>query len=528
MDGVANHIATNFKSYKCKICTCRYIIIIFLFIGFQSVRGQENILDYPLNINITNYPVFDILRIIEKEVGYNFSYNADIINTDKIVSISSQDNSLRKILNFMLDDSTLIYKVIGRHIVILKPGTEIREFTAKHTSDSMQVFEIRGTVIDNDSRKPVEYANICIIGKPIGTVSNADGDFILRIPASNIGDTVGISFIGYQTSRVPVIDYLPGMRIISLIPDYIPIQEVIIRKIDPISLLRDAFDNIPVNYTNTNSLLTSFYRESVRTSDRYIIVGEAVIQTFKSPYSSSYKTDQIKIIKARTSKDISNTDTIIMKLKGGLSTTLLLDIVKFPANFLIPDYFYQYRYKMADVMIDNEKKAYVIKFDQKEGVDNILFSGKIYLDLNSLAIKGVDFSLNKYRIEKVANYFIVKKPRFFKVKPLKAEYQVKFRELNNKYYLNFIRCETEFRIRRKRKLFSKVFNTVIEMAVTDIDTTDVKRFKVNEVAKTMNVFTEEASEYDDAFWEEYNFIKPDEPLEQAIKRLNPRPENSGD
>ena len=58
------------------------------------------------------------------------------------------------------------------------------------------------------------------------------------------------------------------------------------------------------------------------------------------------------------------------------------------------------------------------------------------------------------------------------------------------------------------------------MAVTDIDTTDVKRFKAKEVAKTMNIFTDQVSEYSEAYWEEYNYIKPDEPLEEAIRKLS--------
>ena len=90
----------------------------------------------------------------------------------------------------------------------------------------------------------------------------------------------------------------------------------------------------------------------------------------------------------------------------------------------------------------------------------------------------------------------------------------------DRYYLNFVRCETEFRIRNRKQLFGKVFNTVIEMAVTDIDTTDVKRFKANETARTMNVFTEQDNEFDYSFWKDYNYLKPDEPLEEALKKLN--------
>ena len=524
MDEVANHIATNLK-HNDMICACRHILFICLFLGIQLAYGQESIFDLRLNINLTNRTTYEVLKTVEEEISYNFSYDADIIDANKIISVNSQSESLRNILNYIFNDSTLIYKIVDKHIVIYRDITDIQEYYTILVADSIPVLEIRGKIIDKNTQSPIEYANIGILGKSIGTISNSDGDFVLKIPPAYINDTIGISCIGYKIFAEPAINYLPETRVIPLIPDFIPIQEVIIRKIDPISLLNSAIDKISVNYSNSNSLLTSFYRESVRESKRYIFVAEAVLQTFKSSYSESYIQDQIKIVKARTSKDLNRNDSIVLKLKAGLSTTLLLDIVKNPANFLTTDFFKFYKYKMADVMIDNDKEAYVIKFEHRNIYEYPLFIGRIYLDLNSLAIKSVDFSLDKNRIEKAADFLVVKKPRNYKVKPLKAEYQVKFRELNNKYYLNFIRCETEFRIRKKKQLFGVVFNTVIEMAVTDIDTTDVKRFKGKEIAKTMDIFTEQVNEYDDSFWEEYNFIKPDEPLEEAIKKLNPDIEN---
>ncbi len=485
-----------------------------------TAAGQDTIFNYNLNITLRNYPVYDALKVIEKEINYNFSYNSSLIDADRIISINYTDTPLKEILDSILGNDNLRYRIIDKNIVIYEPGSNINRIVAKLLSDSVPVLKIRGKIIDNNTREPVEYANVSLLGKSIGTVSNSDGEFILKITPSFIYDTLGISYIGYKIYKQAVANLLLESNMIYLVPDYIPIQEVIIRKIDPILLLRNAIEKISVNYSNQPSVLTSFYRESVRESGRYVIVTEAVLQTYKSPYTRHYENDQIKIIKARKSQDINSADSIILKLKAGLSTTLLLDIIKHPANFLINDDFEYYSYKMADVMIDNEKEAYVIRFDHRGNNDYPPFTGRIYLDLNSLAIKAVDFSLKENKIAKAGHIFVIKKPRNFKVRPLKAEYLVKFIEYSGKYYLNFIRCETEFKIRRKKQFFGKVFNTIIEMAVTDIDTTDVKRFKAKEVAKTMNIFTDQVSEYSELYWEEYNTIKPDEPLEEAIRRLS--------
>ena len=58
---------------------------------------------------------------------------------------------------------------------------------------------VNGVVIDNKG-KPVEGANIAVIGKPGGTTSKKDGSFKLKIPA-NQEVTIGVTFIGYSTYK---------------------------------------------------------------------------------------------------------------------------------------------------------------------------------------------------------------------------------------------------------------------------------------------------------------------------------------
>ena len=225
MDEVANHIATNLK-HNDMICACRHILFVCLFLGIQLAYGQESIFDLRLNINLTNRTTYEVLKTVEEEISYNFSYDADIIDANKIISVNSQSESLRNILNYIFNDSTLIYKIVDKHIVIYRDITDIQEYYTILVADSIPVLEIRGKIIDKNTQSPIEYANIGILGKSIGTISNSDGDFVLKIPPAYINDTIGISCIGYKIFAEPAINYLPETRVIRLIPDYIPIQEV--------------------------------------------------------------------------------------------------------------------------------------------------------------------------------------------------------------------------------------------------------------------------------------------------------------
>ncbi len=65
---------------------------------------------------------------------------------------------------------------------------------------------IIGTVLNREDRKAIEYVNIGIRGKEIGTVSNLKGEFSLQIPANNQNDTLTFSCIGFEPLHIKIAD----------------------------------------------------------------------------------------------------------------------------------------------------------------------------------------------------------------------------------------------------------------------------------------------------------------------------------
>lgn len=61
---------------------------------------------------------------------------------------------------------------------------------------------IQGKIINKQTGAPVGYANIGIAKKSIGTLSNADGTFFIRIPEAKINDTLAFSAIGYRKENI--------------------------------------------------------------------------------------------------------------------------------------------------------------------------------------------------------------------------------------------------------------------------------------------------------------------------------------
>jgi hypothetical protein len=249
------------------------------------------------------------------------------------------------------------------------------------------------------------------------------------------------------------------------------------------------------------------------------MVSEAILQNFKPGYHSS-AVDRVKIIKGRKNEDVSRNDSVVLKLKAGLNSMLMLDVIKNIPDFLTGENTADYHYRLADIVVEDGRDHYAIEFNPKAGTLNeAIYSGRILIDNNDMAFKWIEFQVNPVHLELATQQYIVRKPPKMIVKLLEANYKVAFRKTGSKYYLHMIQSETQFRIRNRRQLSGLVYNTKLEMAVMDIDTLNVSRFPQRETAKPLEFFTDQLGAYDESFWGEYNFIAPDESLEKALVRL---------
>lgn len=71
------------------------------------------------------------------------------------------------------------------------------------TSDTSVV--LKGQIIDAENDEGIPFASIVVLGTKIGTSSDFDGHFILRIPKSSEAITLQTQFIGYETSTHTIV-----------------------------------------------------------------------------------------------------------------------------------------------------------------------------------------------------------------------------------------------------------------------------------------------------------------------------------
>lgn len=89
-----------------------------------------------------------------------------------------------------------------------------------------QEINVSGTVTAQESGETLPGANIAVKGTNLGTASNVNGSFALRLPSTSEA-TLVISFIGYKTVEVPVTSETKTLNIV-LEEDVLKTSEVIV------------------------------------------------------------------------------------------------------------------------------------------------------------------------------------------------------------------------------------------------------------------------------------------------------------
>jgi hypothetical protein len=390
-------------------------------------------------------------------------------------------------------------------------------------SNQQNLVIIKGKVIDAQSRAPLVFASVSVKESNVGIITNIDGEFTLKIGELSTSKTIVVSFVGYKNKTIPISELKDNgsKNIIALEAAPIPIKEIVVKPLDPVSIVEKAISNISKNYESVPNLMTAFYRETIRKNRTYVSIGEAVVEIFKAPYDNDLRFDGAKIYKGRKGTDVEKMDTVLFKLQGGPVSVLDLDLAKNTETVLTRESMENYDYKLSGVVEIDNKPHYVIEFLQKPSVEMPLFMGTLFIEMDSYAITEAEFGFNLSNKDAAQSIFIKKKPLGMKVTPEIATYRTKYREQGGKWHFEYSRAEVKFKVVWNKKLFNTYYTTMSEIAVTDRTDQEVIKFAGKDKIKSNDVFSDKVTAFTDKeFWGDYNVIEPDQSIESAIRRLS--------
>ena len=392
----------------------------------------------------------------------------------------------------------------------IRPGAQLPD----------SAFAVFSGIIIGEKNDQMPYAVISVEKTNISTVTNADGEFLLKVPKADMDKNLLISFLGYENLRIALVSLLPAGNKIRMkpLPFTLPPLEVISK--DPESIIRKMMENRNKNYSQRDMMMTAFYRETIKKKNTNISLSEAIVEVYKRAYNSSLH-DMASLFKSRKSTDYNKLDTLVFKLMGGPFNNIYLDVMRYPDYIFSENIFENYEFKFLKTDQINDRVVYVIDFRQLRHIAEPLFYGNLYVDAETFALAKAEFDMDLTNNDEATRIFVRKKPFNAKINTTRAHYVIDYRLVDDTWYYSYGRIDLGLKINWQKRLFHTFYNSVIEMAATDwSDDMDRKTFRTKDRISPTVVIQDEASGFSDPeFWGEYNIIEPDKSIENAISKI---------
>lgn len=385
-------------------------------------------------------------------------------------------------------------------------------------------FTVSGVVRDKENRKKLENVAVSLVGTPIGTVTNAEGVFSLKIPHMDTIPQLELSHIGYMNARFSASAPEGSNNMhatILMIPIALQLNEVVAYGNSARRIVEEALERIPKNYPSGESMTSAFYRETVQKGHRYISISEAMLDVYKTSYRQrTSDRDKVQIDKARRLLSQKQSDTLGVKVVGGPNLPLFMDVVKNAYALFDEETLDYYSFVQEPSVFIDDRLQYVISFRPRVKLDYALYVGRVFIDREHLAFTRAEFELDLSDRERAIAAILYKKPLGLRFRPQKVSFLITYRQHDGVTCLNYICNEMCFKCDWKRRLFSSSYVARSEMVAVDREEHPERVIARRDAFKPYQVFYDIVKEYwSEDFWKDYNIIEPTESLEDAVKKL---------
>ncbi len=145
------------------------IVVFLLFFSLQV--SSQNYLNMHVSLHIKNASVVSAFRLLEEQLSFNFSYDTQLINEEKTISINADHLLLNEVLYKILGHN-YDYKVVGTHVIIQGSLPPINKQNDK--------FSFTGQVLDANNQ-PLENAIIYEANRKVVSITNYDGFYVFNL-----------------------------------------------------------------------------------------------------------------------------------------------------------------------------------------------------------------------------------------------------------------------------------------------------------------------------------------------------------
>lgn len=437
--------------------------------------------------------------------------------------------------------------------------------------------ELKNIVIDFSTDAPIESASVYVKNTTIGTVTNADGKFVIQVPNENIKDTLVISSIGYSTFKVPI-EYYDAELPIYLDEEVASLDEVLlvgtIRPKTGNEIVLKALEEMPYTMPDSSYLQKGFLRHKERNKIEFKWLIESAISVYDPGYVSSSKGNiKINVDQVRKSYDLRDVDSLFSfssyvnqnskkkypKIRRSqVETASLVKAIKWNDNRIngLQNVFHgklnvfrntkgkkalfgddildKHQFELDTVLVDNERKLYKIRIKKgndfvgldTKGVFNEGYEarGWIYIYWDNYAFKKIEYEL-------VASSAAQKtRSKSLFDTQINHKLVITYKEYKERMYPNYIYYETPKLVnvgRPKKRLTleetlsesdKRYYYTIQEILFSEIILDKEEIDKARKTKWDMDIFSPKT--YNKEFWKNYNILLESEEEQELIQDLS--------
>ena len=182
------------NNLKLKIST--FLFLVTLINTYASTYSQNT----KISLNLKEVNIEQVLDEIQSLSEFNFIYDDDDVDFERIVSISVKKERISKILQRLFVNTNITFNVINKQIILKNRKEDTPPIPLKTNQPKKQQNTITGLVSD-EFGQPLPGANIILEGTTKGVQTDFDGKYNIE---ANAGDVLVFSYVGMKNTKITV------------------------------------------------------------------------------------------------------------------------------------------------------------------------------------------------------------------------------------------------------------------------------------------------------------------------------------
>ncbi len=366
-----------------------------------------------------------------------------------------------------------------------------------------QTITISAIVVDIDSKEPLPFASVGLKNRPIGTITNLQGQFDFHIPVEYRNDVLVINMLGYQTYEAPAWTMTGRQNSIEMSKSTQLLDEVVVSEsLLGGDILTIALGRIEQNYPMKPFLLDGFYRDIKEVGGTYVSLLEAAVKIFDEDYTAprnKFKLrERVALQEVRRSLGYENKFTAYFDEGNLLEDILLHNNIRY-RQFPEEEIFFKGMIREKDSYYNGHE---VFVLTQKYDYDLT-----IYVDKENYGIIRLEYENDEQEV--------IRKRRGLVSKFVNLKRVIDFKSYNGKLFLNYITLDSKINW-YDRKTDELRFETALhqQLLINNVYPNTEEYIGTTEKMKNYGLQYQDLP-YNKSFWDNYNVIK-ETPLDAKI------------